>query len=30
MAVGTEQARDPDAAGILAQSIVDIFQPLLR
>ena len=30
MAVGTEQARDPDAMGILTQSILDRCQPPLR
>ena len=30
MTAGIEQARDLDATGILAQSIVDLRQPLLR
>src|SRR6266849_8131790 len=30
MTVGTEQARNLDVTGILAQSIVDLCQPLLR
>ncbi len=30
MTVGAEQARDLDAIGILAQSIFDLCQPLLR
>src|SRR6202044_1816202 len=30
MTVGTEQARDPDAAWIVVQTLVDVCQPPLR